>query len=533
MQEQVAILQVHHSSKYGVLTKMAWGKAGSKTLDSTDDAISVTSMSANDTFQYMSHIITSSTFGVYDRYNDVSSGNLYHGRYETNGKADQPFQANQIYSMLDNSGGTSMSAGDYFNVSYMLNLPTEEKMTIGFSNMAQATGTGSYTTSPKRNWYVGKFDNSDQITSVSNTNISAGDYLTDSNLTVLGSDLTPASAIVFPTNVQIGSRAEITDTRKIYFRIDSDYVTDKWFQVGTLPYAGGRAVFGGGYNTSSSAEATIGYVTIATLGNASDFGDLTQARYGLGAMANKTRALFAGGTTGGGNQTTIDFITPATLGDAATFGSISNDTAKTYGVMCLSSETRGIIAGGESGYSNRIDYVTIATAGNSTTFGATLTVAGKQGATTSDGSRGVFMGGEGRTPTMDYITIGTTGTCTDFGDLRTTLNGGSHGLATDGTIGVFTTGQSYEANIEKITIQTLGNSTNFGDMSTGRSNLGLASDKTRAIFAGGKTASGTNYTNIIEYSSMPLPSGNAADFGDLQVARQVLAGASDTGADRS
>ena len=117
--------------------------------------------------------------------------------------------------------------------------------------------------------------------------------------------------------------------------------------------------------------------------------------------------------------------------------------------------------------------------------------------------------------------------------MRTTLNGGSHGLATDGTIGVFTTGQSYEANIEKITIQTLGNSTNFGDMSTGRSNLGLASDKTRAIFAGGKTASGTNYTNIIEYSSMPLPSGNAADFGDLQVARQVLAGASDTGADRS
>ncbi len=533
MQEQVAILQVHHSSKYGVLTKMAWGKAGSKTLDSTDDAISVTSMSANDTFQYMSHIITSSTFGVYDRYNDVSSGNLYHGRYETNGKADQPFQANQIYSMLDNSGGTSMSAGDYFNVSYMLNLPTEEKMTIGFSNMAQATGTGSYTTSPKRNWYVGKFDNSDQITSVSNTNISAGDYLTDSNLTVLGSDLTPASAIVFPTNVQIGSRAEITDTRKIYFRIDSDYVTDKWFQVGTLPYAGGRAVFGGGYNTSSSAEATIDYITIATLGNASDFGDLTQARYGLGAMANKTRALFAGGTTGGGNQTTIDFITPATLGDAATFGSISNDTAKTYGVMCLSSETRGIIAGGESGYSNRIDYVTIATAGNSTTFGATLTVAGKQGATTSDGSRGVFMGGEGRTPTMDYITIGTTGTCTDFGDLRTTLNGGSHGLATDGTIGVFTTGQSYEANIEKITIQTLGDSKKFGDMSTGRSNIGLASDKTRAIFAGGKTASGTNYTNIIEYSSMPLPSGNAADFGDLQVARQVLAGASDTGADRS
>jgi hypothetical protein len=337
-----------------------------------------------------------------------------------------------------------------------------------------------------------------------------------------------------PTNVELASRFEETDTQKIYYRMNSDYETTKWYELGTLPYAGGRGVFGGGLNTSSSAENTIDYITIATTGNASDFGNLSQARYGLGTMANKTRTLFAGGSTGGGgNQTTIDFITPATLGDATTFGNISNDTSKTYGVMCLSSETRGIIAGGESGYSNRIDYVTIDTEGNSTTFGATLTVAGKQGATTSDGTRGVFIGGEGRTPTMDFITIGTTGTCSDFADLRTALNGGSHGLATDGTIGIFTTGDGYSANVEKITIAgTPSNSTNFGNMDTGRSNIGLASDKTRAIFAGGKTASGSNYTNIIEFIEIATPA-TCTDFGDLTVARQVFAGASDTGADRS
>ena len=39
--------------------------------------------------------------------------------------------------------------------------------------------------------------------------------------------------------------------------------------------------------------------------------------------------------------------------------------------------------------------------------------------------------------------------------------------------------------------------------------------------------------HTIEYSAIPTPSGNASDFGDLTVARQVLAGASDTGADRS
>ena len=207
---------------------MAWGKAGSTTTTATGDSIDSGTITASKTNQYMSHIITSSTFGVYDRYNDVSSGSLYHGRYETNGTTDQTFQANQIYSMLDNSGGTSMSAGDYFNVIYQVNIATEEKLIIGHSIMASGTGAG---TSPKRNQYVAKFANTtDQITSVSNTNVSAGDYLTDSNLTVLGSDMTPASAIPFPTNVQVGSRAEITDTRKIYYRDDIDFK-----ELGTLP----------------------------------------------------------------------------------------------------------------------------------------------------------------------------------------------------------------------------------------------------------------------------------------------------------
>ena len=55
-------------------------------------------------------------------------------------------------------------------------------------------------------------------------------YATDSNLSALGSDITPASAIPFPTNVQVGSRAEITDTRKIYYRDDLDFK-----ELGTLP----------------------------------------------------------------------------------------------------------------------------------------------------------------------------------------------------------------------------------------------------------------------------------------------------------
>ena len=40
---------------------------------------------------------------------------------------------------------------------------------------------------------------------------------------------------------------------------------------------------------------TTDYVTIATVGNATDFGDLTDARYVGGAASNSTRGLFAGG----------------------------------------------------------------------------------------------------------------------------------------------------------------------------------------------------------------------------------------------
>ena len=58
------------------------------------------------------------------------------------------------------------------------------------------------------------------------------------------------------------------------------------------------------------------------------------------------------------------------------------------------------------------------------------------------------------------------------------------------------------------------------------------SDKTRGIYAGGKTASGSNYTNIIEFIEIATPA-TCTDFGDLSQARQVAGGLSDTGADRS
>lgn len=56
-----------------------------------------------------------------------------------------------------------------------------------------------------------------------------------------------------------------------------------------IPTATGvRGVFGGGHDGTYSN--TMDYITISTLGNATDFGDLTVARYGSAGVSNYDRS---------------------------------------------------------------------------------------------------------------------------------------------------------------------------------------------------------------------------------------------------
>jgi hypothetical protein len=82
---------------------------------------------------------------------------------------------------------------------------------------------------------------------------------------------------------------------------------------------GTRGVTGGGAQSGDVASNVIDYITIATTGNATDFGDLTVARYFLGGASNATRGVFAGGSTGS-VQNVIDYVTIATTGNATDFG---------------------------------------------------------------------------------------------------------------------------------------------------------------------------------------------------------------------
>ena len=174
-----------------------------------------------------------------------------------------------------------------------------------------------------------------------------------------------------------------------------------------------RGIWAGGDTPESNI---IDYVTIASTGNAVDFGDLYILSYAPGGCSSTTRGIIAGGalaSPSGAVNNIIQYVTISTLGNSVDFGDLV--TVK-YTPMCSSNATRGLFGGGYNSPSiNNIDFITIATTGNAQDFGD-LTSARGNGAGCSSSIRGLFGGGA-ITNIIDYVTIATTGDALDFGDL--------------------------------------------------------------------------------------------------------------------
>ena len=83
-----------------------------------------------------------------------------------------------------------------------------------------------------------------------------------------------------------------------------------------------RAVYTGGRNPGKSN--VMGYMTIDTTGNATDFGDMYAARDGHGACTNGTRMLSTGGTTVASSYVVdVEYITVANTGNGTDFGDLT------------------------------------------------------------------------------------------------------------------------------------------------------------------------------------------------------------------
>jgi len=87
-----------------------------------------------------------------------------------------------------------------------------------------------------------------------------------------------------------------------------------------------------------------------------------------GALGNSTRGLMGGGFLSSGISNVIDYVTIASAGNATDFGNLAEAKASNSGV---SSPIRGVFGGGENASVklNVMEYVTIASTGNSTDFG--------------------------------------------------------------------------------------------------------------------------------------------------------------------
>lgn len=283
------------------------------------------------------------------------------------------------------------------------------------------------------------------------------------------------------------------------------------------------------FAAGSGTITNIDKVIIATLGNSTDFGDTTISRGGGAAcgIASSTRGIFAGGYDGNASAKTnvIEYVTISTASNATDFGDLTEARQMPAGA---SSSTRGVIAaGGASSLSNVIDYITIASTGNATDFGDTTQARDGPGGVSSS-TRGVFGGGYKAThPTssnvMDYITIASTGNASDFGDLTVARNYVGGGISS-GTRGIFQGGGDVSFNglnhIDYITIASTGNATDFGDLLTSKYGVGGTSSSTRGVMAGGSSDS-----NVIQYITI-ASTGNAADFGDLITGSTYTAGCS-------
>ena len=218
------------------------------------------------------------------------------------------------------------------------------------------------------------------------------------------------------------------------------------------------------------------YITPASTGNVTDFGDMLVGSAGNGhQMSNGIRGVWAGpGRTagnGGSYNDEIEYITIASTGNGTDFGNLDVNRGGPAG---SSNGIRGIIWAGNIDavpvHTKQIQYITISSTGNATSFGQMVRIVTSHSAC-GNADRNICFGGfyGSLQDTIEYINPASTSNTTDFGNL---LNGtyiidgaetAIRGIMIGGSGAV-----SYENTIQYVTFASTGNSTDFGNLTVGR-----------------------------------------------------------------
>jgi len=151
-----------------------------------------------------------------------------------------------------------------------------------------------------------------------------------------------------------------------------------------------RGIFSGGsYGiTDINTYNVIDYITLGTSGSASDFGDMSHTICGIAACSDGIIGVFAGGyypneeITEWIYSTTIEKVTVATTGNSSSFGELTEGRA---GIGAFSNQTKGFFAGGSDTTCvitphNNIDSLSFSTGGTVSNFGELTTPRDSMGA---------------------------------------------------------------------------------------------------------------------------------------------------------
>ena len=303
-------------------------------------------------------------------------------------------------------------------------------------------------------------------------------------------------------------------------------------------YWGDRGINAGGSGGTRSNDQ-IDYITISSTGNSSTFGTLNTGRGAPCCLSNGSRGVIANGyegSGGGGTNQTMTYITFATTGNDTTFG---NTGYGSNGSVGGSNGTRGLIW--PSGFScttrQIIVYITMDTTGNATDFGAPTNADVSGGGCVNSDTRccqATRWHCFGSDDVIEYVTFDTLGDATDFGDMLFTGTTFHDGVS-DGVRGIWGGTQygtsSNWANMggmEYITIASTGNSIGFGNHTqhesspyNGARESAACNNDTRGCFM-----AGSDYYNIraqIDYITIQT-TGDAADFGNISSGTSNSAG---------
>ena len=184
---------------------MVWAKAGSTTLSSSGDTLTVSGMTASKSNMFLEHeIATGNIDNPTWKFNN-NANSVYSSREETNGASDAT--TTSYGGVIVNLGN---AAWDRFTVMCAFSVSSEEKLMIIQTIASNTAGAGN---APARNQQVAKFVPSPDasITRVDVTNGGSGDFDTSSNLSALGTE-----GVELPLNVQDGAVYYETDTNKSY-----------------------------------------------------------------------------------------------------------------------------------------------------------------------------------------------------------------------------------------------------------------------------------------------------------------------------